>query len=486
MVMALQAGAATYFVNQAGSGAADGSSLGNAASIATLNGHTSSAGDIISLNGTCTSQIIPHDSGSAGNVITYRLESDFDHATASGFTDGAFKITSKNFVRIDGQNAGKIRCTANGDGLANQATVFGINLSGCIGVEIVNTLITNLYVHVFNTDNTTGARNTQAITALNCQLLTVSNCFISHAYYGNIWYSDTTGVRTNWMGFSNTISHCSTAYFISNSGGSDTISNVTVAGGWIQMGVNWYDTPNANHIDGIHTATGSGPVMTHLRAIGTKYSGDPSAHSTSTIYLTDNLNFVWIENNYFSASNNTSAEGFVDFNLNSTAPTLQVNNNTMVGIGTGSGGGIGILVHSTASTVVRFKNNIISNVRYGIYDDTGNVGTWDTDYNCFAPIGTCGIINASFHDTLAEWRTATGAESHSINTDPSLGTDGTIGTSSTAKDAGTTVATVTVDRYGDSRPQGSAYDIGMDEYTAAAPPVTVDTYRALRWRNLRR
>jgi hypothetical protein len=45
-----------------------------------------------------------------------------------------------------------------------------------------------------------------------------------------------------------------------------------------------------------------------------------------------------------------------------------------------------------------------------------------------------------------------------------------IGSGSVLKDAGTTLATVTVDRAGVARPQGTAYDIGAYEYTVAGVP----------------
>ncbi len=81
--------------------------------------------------------------------------------------------------------------------------------------------------------------------------------------------------------------------------------------------------------------------------------------------------------------------------------------------------------------------------------------------------------------TLAQWRAATGQDTHSIVATPAElfvnvgGNDYHLSATSPARDAGATLATVTEDLEGAVRPQGTASDIGAYEFPAAATPVSL-------------
>jgi hypothetical protein len=85
--------------------------------------------------------------------------------------------------------------------------------------------------------------------------------------------------------------------------------------------------------------------------------------------------------------------------------------------------------------------------------------------------------------TLAAWRSATGQDTHSIvATPPTLfvnvaGNDYHLGSTSPARDAGASLAGVTEDLEGTSRPQGPAADIGAYELPAAAGPIALTVTR---------
>ena len=85
--------------------------------------------------------------------------------------------------------------------------------------------------------------------------------------------------------------------------------------------------------------------------------------------------------------------------------------------------------------------------------------------------------------TLAQWRSATGQDLHSIIATPATlfadfaGNDYHLSVTSPARDAGATLAAVTEDLEGAVRPQGTASDIGAYEFPASAAPVSLTVTR---------
>lgn len=91
--------ATTYYVTQAGAGSANGTSLGNAWSVATFNGITSTnPGDTVLFSGAITSQVTPADSGSSNNPITL----DFSAATFTAASTNLISVSDKSWLTILG------------------------------------------------------------------------------------------------------------------------------------------------------------------------------------------------------------------------------------------------------------------------------------------------------------------------------------------------------------------------------------------------
>jgi len=84
--------------------------------------------------------------------------------------------------------------------------------------------------------------------------------------------------------------------------------------------------------------------------------------------------------------------------------------------------------------------------------------------------------------TLAAWQSQTGFDTHSFLSTPEAlfvnpsGNDFHLKSGSPAINAGKTLSEVTNDRDGNSRPQGSAYDIGAYEYVSGAPQPPVANF----------
>lgn len=96
----IYAWAATYYVGQKSAGARNGISYANRMSVSTHNSSNFEPGDTIFLCDTITSRIIVPDSGSSGNVITYR--GDYaGHASDLNIADGGsgqISYTQKDYI----------------------------------------------------------------------------------------------------------------------------------------------------------------------------------------------------------------------------------------------------------------------------------------------------------------------------------------------------------------------------------------------------
>lgn len=99
LVAPLSAFAANYYVTQSGAGSANGTSTGNAWSMATYNASAvPTAGDTVFFTGTITSQVSPRTNGSS----SARLTLDFSGATLAGSSDPKILLSNRSFVTLNG------------------------------------------------------------------------------------------------------------------------------------------------------------------------------------------------------------------------------------------------------------------------------------------------------------------------------------------------------------------------------------------------
>ncbi|MCA8918605.1 MAG: hypothetical protein KDB32_05970, partial [Planctomycetes bacterium] len=111
-------------------------------------------------------------------------------------------------------------------------------------------------------------------------------------------------------------------------------------------------------------------------------------------------------------------------------------------------------------------------------DTTGMLPTV-CDYNCWYFTGGATFHSNTAYSTFSAWQTA-GFDANGMNTNPLLTSTSTSGTdlhlqsSSPCIDAATT-SSFNIDIDGDSRPNGSARDIGGDEFVPAGPTITLNT-----------
>jgi hypothetical protein len=186
----------------------------------------------------------------------------------------------------------------------------------------------------------------------------------------------------------------------------------------------------------------------------------------------------------------------IETSRNSTLTNNVVVRNTTYGVGysDGGGGSTTILNNTIAnngsaemysytvgtSVTFTFKNNVLAHSGAGacvnLSSSTMAAGTvWD--YNCLWVMGggAIGIYGGAPRATMGEWRTATGRDANSLNTDPlfvnDAGTDYHLTPGSPCIDAGSNESAPLSDFDGDFRPYNLLSDIGADEVGKPSTPV---------------
>ena len=458
--------AADYYIAQTASGNNDATSCANAKALSYLMGSWSgkvSAGDTVHLCGTLTSTLTIGASGSSGSPITVKFESGakFSKAYWGTGSSAAIYASGKSYITIDGDKTGIIENTANGDSLANQQVSNGIDITGGAHWEIKNLTMKNFYVHDYN--NNSYVRSF-GVKALDCSNISVHNNTINNAYYGISLGTSSSNV-TDIDVYSNNISACSTAIVAALGNSGTALDDIKIYSNDITMGLNWYDTPDSNHIDGIHVWAfySTSDKVTNLKIYQNYIHGDCSGHSTSPIYLEYDVINPLIYNNVITSTTNKPTNGYIAIKTRSMTPasTAKIYNNTIVGINNGNG----IYLDVNSNTTASIKNNILANLMAGVYEPN-NAATFDRNYNDFYNCSYVGWKTSSLA-TLAKWQSATGGDLNSITSNPQLTASYAVPLGSPAIDHGTDLSSIFTTDYLDNTRQ-NPWDIGAFDYAADA------------------
>ena len=271
----------------------------------------------------------------------------------------------------------------------------------------------------------------------------------------------------------------------------NAVGNSPVLNGGSILGIGVYCYGSSyNTIDGFEITgyTNIGVAITRNGGVGSTHITVQNCkiHDCPSINYDDTLNTyqIWANNLIYNgtgagigiSSNNTLVYNNIVYNCGNHgiafdgAQNAQVYNNDVNNF---AFSGIYFNSNSINATV---KNNIVTNcvsciMVFDVDSRTGFV----SDYNDLVLSTHIGYWG-SFYDTLADWRTATSGDANSINADPLFaGTPTTdpndykILTASPCKDTAVTIADFSVDYFGTTRPQGSAWDMGIHEFVQSSP-----------------
>ena len=175
-----------------------------------------------------------------------------------------------------------------------------------------------------------------------------------------------------------------------------------------------------------------------------------------------------IRNNVLCSVNIPTVQGMVLILANGSGDNTNtfVYNNTIVSV-VGSNYGIFISTSSGANSSGHIiKNNIVysNQTDFNLIRVQDTTSTFVSNYNCFYNSGGGNIFYyGGDYASFADYKTVSGQDTNSIDTNPNLTDNYSIVTGSSCENTGETLSEVKTDFRGLTRPQGSAYDIGAYE-----------------------
>ena len=493
---------ANVYISQSGAGAMDGSTCGNAQTLAFLNnaanwgsgGAQIGSDTIVHLCGTFTGSagasgfISIQGSGTSGHPVTIHWETGaIVQAPYFAFSGAGINFNGNSYVVLDGGANGILQNTANGTGLTYQHTTALINAMGGTGNQIKNLSMLNVYQESSaDTFCNAGAANDwcYAIYAgLGANSLTIGP--------GNTltWYD--VGIQFAFQGgesslriTGNTFNHGNQAIQMgpSNSG-TKVMTGVTVDHNTYLATRDW-DTPTNNfHHNFFHpfTNTAGSSFTGSLQIYDNTSTGDMGLHSTSMVYLENNngggggtMGPWYIFNNYLNKTNSDAptSSGIVAV----MPPSGFFLNNTVV-----DAGGTGAYAFTSfnaygGATGWTVKGNIFQGGEYQI--SIQNPATVNANNNVYygSVGGNTWVYHSTFTASLATWQTVCGCDGAATIANPVLQSNGSIGPGSSAigrapNQTSLGITALDSDINGSARPGGStSWDAGPFNSGSTPPP----------------
>ncbi len=463
---------AEYYIAQTAAGSADGLSCANAKAV---NWNWTSPnvveGDTINLCGTFTSTLtIPRSFNAPGVTVKFLPGAKFS-APYWGI-NGAIRISSRNYITIDGGNVGIIEATDNGTAKANQQDGKGIYISGGSNITVTGLTIKDLYIRTPDSDDP--RKYQKAIQVENTDSVNLSNLVINDAYYAIYAYASSAS-KSVLNVYKNDISRVSTG-IIAALAGAVNYSDVSIYDNKIYDFYVWDGCWNScsvwHHNDGIHlwgnySNNTLGPVYIYNNEIG----GDFGARTTALIFTEDYVTPITIYNNVLYTTAEKTTDGYITLASRKAGAVANVYNNTIKGAASNNTGGNGIYISNANGWLVDIKNNIIKDCYIAVYDSQG-ISDIKTDNNIFHNIGTVGRSGSTWYSSISSWQSylggcpGSGNECNSQVANPLFGSssDFRLQSTSPAIDAGINLgALFATDKAGNIR--SGYWDIGAYEYT---------------------
>jgi len=495
------AGATTRYISQSGGSFSGGAACNGQSTIsaATFNGTNNSAGDTDYLCGTITMPLTPQGNGSSGSVVTIKFDTGANITVPACGANGCIYLSGLSYYLIDGGTTcgyvngadvgpcnGFIQATGNGTG-SGSGTSTGIwARNGASNIEVRNLGIYNMYVHTGSGDDT--ASNNYYCIWFQGANSSFHNLVEHDCYAGIVGEVASDHVQF----YDNQVYNINWGLFGSGSFNPQSITNWAVHDNDIHDWANWDTTSDFNHHDGIFfagndgTATDINGIDIYNNYLHGHNTDCPSNCMTAFIYIMDAEN-VRIYNNLLVANSGDYVyNGFIfDEIISSTMPGMLIANNTVIGGSTASGNGSCIYANGVSKATV--ENNVVSKCPVLMWADAGSTFTTLND-NVYQNSSLSGSwqLNSNFFNTLASWKSVTGAEAGSQATTGSLGLSatnfvqqtGSVVIGAGANLTGLGLSGLNSDKAGTARPSSGAWDAGAFELgsgtiSAPAPPTNV-------------
>lgn len=419
-------------------------------------------------------------SGSNGSSITLLFERGAVVTAPYWGANGAIYGSNHNYVIVDGGTNGILQATANGSGLAYQQNGAGVNLGGSSNSEVRNLTIANIYVHSSSTDY--NGQDSYGVHWYIGNSVSIHNLTVHDAKWCiNYGWPGSQTSSGNITIFDNTEYNCDhgIAFGDGNTGAVLQGTNL-IYGNVIHDALNWDDTQDANHHDGIHVWTTHSASTVTIQVFNNYIYGDWGTHQTADIYFDGNgaPGFYGISGNIFNnlLVNTSAVNAPADAMIFVWSANIGVYNNTIAALSNPN-----TVAISTYSPGLIMKNNILSNMNTGLYIYAGGSaagGLGGSDHNVF--FNNASLIvnwNVATYTTLSSWQASTGnPDAHSTTGNPNLDANYFLQSGSSAIGLGTNLTSLGVsqldtDKAGVLRPGTGAWDGGAYQYASTTKPV---------------
>lgn len=440
-------------------------------------------GTTVHLCGTISSALSAQGNGGAGNPVTILFESGAKLSTAVFPVSGALNLSGHSWINVDGAVGcgpsvtnkascnGTIENTVNGTGLSNHTNqTVGINVDGSSNIKIQNMLISNIYVHSSGSDTSVaGQPLPSGIWATNATSnIEVTNSSLHDANWmlSFVGGGPMSGLNLHDLDIYNS-DHCLAVGVVSQ-----TDDNIRFHDSRCHDGGNWDTSVNAYHHDGVHlyTTTGTGRI-TNAQTYDNLFDGYWGVNNTAAIFEegpgggeVDNT----IYNNVFlqNSTNFNWNNGFINLgNLDGSNNSMtKLYNNTAVASAAQSA----YLFQLAYSVDMRGNALVTNNKSTGVAINLISNVTGTIDYNYYAsPMSPFQISN--FGKTFAQWQAAGHDTNGGTSAPPmNLSTTGQPsanfpGLSKEQNLSSLGIATLDLDKAGNSRPAAGNWDVGAFE-----------------------
>ena len=489
--------AASWYVTQAGAGSQNGTSAGNAWSLAGLNSWTNiAAGDTVHLQGTFTnyaSGLVIGGSGTAGSPITILFDSGANFT--AGYWPTAINLNNQAYVVIDGGANGFIQATNNGTLLQTNDSkgVYG-NSCGS-GIIVQNLVLSNLFnKFVFPVDTLSNSPPSVSgiyIGMNNANGTMVSNCVIRQA--GNAITVNYSGNCTNCTIINNVASDVSFGCFV----------NCTAAG--IAKGFYIGGLVVSNQA----TWDGTWQITNHVHNDGIIINGTPVNATNDAFIIERNLfgynasqfmsSFIKVTPNWpiysnMKIINNVMVNDNTNANLTNAGISSTENTNCLIacnsiinipGLSATNMPGIKIGGDGTGNSITYLTNNLFFQCERNITTDVNFTNILGEDYNCLktnypAPYDAAFYGQGGTFWSYTDWTNHTKFEQHAQTATPSISLS-TFGpapgdTVLVGNGANLTALSITNDYYGSNRPPSGPWTIGAVQGTNSYTPPVASGY----------
>ncbi len=500
LAFVFEAQAATFWVTQTGAGAADGSSLANAWSVATLNTSGNWAnpkvsgkvgpGDTVKLSGTITSRWVTYASGDAGNPITILFDTGAKMSAAVWTANvGAISLNGQNYLTVDGGSNGIIECTDNGELLGNHLNnIYGVWNNGGSHIIIKNLTIQNLYVRTKGADVSTRADAVRAIynVAANNQTdFNVWNCTIHDVAIGIV--GEYAGGASNYDFGTNHIYNVNHGIDVPDRTSTSSVTGVRIHDNNIHDFANWSEVPaNGYHHNAVYvwSVQGGTSVLTDVE-IGpgnTFGPGADGAYQTSLVFSQGNIAALKLHDSLLIlAAGESTGNNMATLSSSHVGAVFNVVGNTIIR-GNTSGVALSFGIEGSGTMTANHTNNIYisgGTVGSSIFESTAASVTLNSDYNLYYGFPSTGwgqAANTTYAGmSFGTWQ-GLGYDAHSLTSNPNLDGNYIPQSGSPAISAGVLLSSpYNIDAAGVSR--ANPPTIGWKEWASAPQTVFVNPRR---------